>query len=61
MSFAKNMDKNIGKNISKTLSDKKNQKLPNHAKQSATDGIKAVSKKAIQKRAEDTGDIKQNC
>ena len=51
-SFAKNMGRSIGKNISKNLSknltSKYNQKLINHAKQSATDALKTASKRAIQ-------------
>ena len=34
------MCKNIGKNISKNLSGKYRQKLLDHAKESATDGLK---------------------
>ena len=49
LSFAKNMDKNIGKNISKRLSGKHSQKLFDHAKQSATDGLKTTSR-VIQKQ-----------
>ena len=47
-SFAKNMGRSIGKNISKNLTSKYNQKLINHAKQSATDALKTASKRAIQ-------------
>ena len=56
LSFVKNMGKNIGKNRSKNLSRKfspcmlaMHQKLLDHAKQSATDTFKTVSKWAIQK------------
>ena len=49
--------KNIGKNISKNLSGKYSQKLLDHAKQSATDAFKTVSKRAIQKRTEETDDF----
>ena len=45
MSFARNMGKNFGKNISKNLSSKYSQKIPDHAKQSAIDPLKTVSKK----------------
>ena len=45
------MGKNIGKNISKSLSSKYSQKLLDHAKQAATDALKASSKKVIQKTA----------
>ena len=41
------MGKNIGKNISKNLSGKYNQKVLNHAKQSATDALKTTSKNVI--------------
>ena len=44
LSFTKNMGKNIGKNITKNLSSKYNQKILDHAKQSATDAIKTASK-----------------
>ena len=39
------MGKNIGENISKNLSGKYNQKLPDHAKQSAIDVPKTTSKR----------------
>ena len=48
LSFAKNMSKNIGKNVSRNLRGKYNQKVPDHAKESATDALKTTSKKAIQ-------------
>ena len=48
---------NIGKNISKSLSCKYSQKLLEHSKQSSTDALKTVSKRAIQKTAEATGDL----
>ena len=38
------MGKYIGKNISKILSSKYNQKLIDHAKQSATDALKLLQK-----------------
>ena len=47
LSFAENMDKNIGKSISKKLNSKHCQKLHHHAKKSATDPLKATSKRAI--------------
>ena len=53
-SFVKNEGKNIGKNISKSLSGKYNQKLLDHAKQSAADALKTFSKRVIQKAAEAT-------
>ena len=45
------MGRNIGKNISKNSSSKYTQKLLDHAKKSATDALKTVSKRAIQKTA----------
>ena len=42
---------------SKTLSGKYSQKRLHHAKESATDALKATSKKAVQKTAEATGDL----
>ena len=67
LSFAKNMSKNIGKNISKNLSRTYSQKI-DHAKQSAAlrttkiaaDAHKTVSKRATQKRTEETGDLNGN-
>ena len=53
MSFARN----IGKNINKNLSSKYSQKLLDHAKQSATNAFQTLSKRAIQKTAEATGDL----
>ena len=49
------MGRNIGKTISKDLSSKYIPQLPDHAKQSDTDQIKATSKRAIAKTAEATG------
>ena len=49
--FAKH-SKNMGKNVSKNLSGKYSKKLLEHTKQSATDALKAASKRAIQKTAE---------
>ena len=54
------MGKNVGKNISKNLSGKYSQKLLDHAKQSATDALKTTSRRAIQKVAEATGDLRGN-
>ena len=45
------MSKNVGKSISKNLSSKYSQKRLDYAKQSATDVLKTVSKKAIQNTA----------
>ena len=44
------MGKNLSKNISKNLSRKYNQKLLDHAKQSATDAFKTASKRTITKQ-----------
>ena len=59
LSFAKNIGRNIVKNVSKTLSIKPSsgmlaahQKRFDYAKQSATDALKAASKRAIQKATE---------
>ena len=64
MSFAKNLDKNISKNISKNVSVKYSpgmlamrQKLLHRAKKSATDALKASSKRVIQKTAEATSNL----
>ena len=56
MSFAKNIGKNAGEGISKNLSCKYNQKLFDHANQSATDAFKNVSEREIQKTSKTTGD-----
>ena len=45
----------ICKNMSKNLSSKCSQKLLDNTKQSATNAIKTVSKRAIQNLAEPTG------
>ena len=58
--FAKNMGKNIGKNISKNFSGKYNQNFLDHIRQSATHALEIVSKRAIQKTAEATGDLISN-
>ena len=47
----------FAKNIGKHFSDKYGQKLLDSAKKSRTDAIKTASKRAIQKRAEATGDL----
>ena len=51
------MGRIIDKNISKDLSSNYSQKLLGHGKQSAADALKTVSKRAIQKTAEATGDL----
>ena len=55
--FAKDMGRNIGKNISKNLSHQYSEKFLNLAKQFAKDTLKTVSKRAVQKTAEATGDL----
>ena len=50
------MNKSTGKNISKNLSSKYSQEPLDHAKQSATDGLKIDFKRAFQKTVETTGD-----
>ena len=52
--FAKIIGKSTNKDMSKNLSGKYKQKLLDHAKHSARDGFKTVSK---QKAAEATGDL----
>ena len=47
----------MGKSKNKNLSSKYNQKLLDHAKQSATDALKTASKKSDLKTAERTGKI----
>ena len=51
------MDKNIGKKISKNLSGKYDQKLLDHAKQSAKYAHQTTLKIVIQKTAKATGDL----
>ena len=60
LSFAENMGKNIGKNLSKILIGKYSEKLLDHAKQSATDTLKTISKRVIQRKAEASGDFSGN-
>ena len=47
----------FAKNMGKSLSNKYSQELFDAAKTSATDAIKAASKRAIQTTAEATGDL----
>ena len=47
----------VAKNVDKNLSSKYSQKLHNSAKKSTTNAIETVSKIAIQKIAEATGDL----
>ena len=57
LSFAKYMGKSIDKNISKTLKCKYSHKPLDHAKKSATDGLKTSPKRVIQKTLEATSDF----
>ena len=57
LSFPKNMGNNIWKIINKGLKDKYSQTVLDHIKQTATDVFKTVSKRAIQKTTEATGDL----
>ena len=56
LSFTKNIGKNATK-VAESMSNKYSQKLLDSAKISTTDAIKTVSKGAIQKTAEATGDL----
>ena len=67
LSFTKDISENFGKNISKSLSGNYNpgilvscQKLLDHAKQSATDALKTISKRATEETADTTGDLNGN-
>ena len=57
--FAKNMGTHATK-FTKNISNKYSQKLLDTAKKSTADAIKAVSKRAIQKKAEATGNLTGN-
>ena len=48
--FAKNIGKNIGENISKNVRSENSKKFLDHAKQSATNTLKAASKETTQKQ-----------
>ena len=50
----------FAKNMGKSLSNKYGQKLLDCAKKYTTDAIKTVSKRAIEKTAEATGDLIEN-
>ena len=50
----------FAKNMGKSLSNKYGPKLLDSAKKSTTDAIKTVSRRAIQKTAEATGDLISN-
>ena len=56
LSFAKNMGTHATR-VAKNLSNKYGQKLVDSAEKSATDALKTASKRAIQKTAEDSGDL----
>ena len=58
--FAKNMCKNFGKNISKKIRSKYSQEFFENDKQYAINALKTVSKRAMQKTAEATGDLIEN-
>ena len=60
LSFAKNMGKKIVKSTCKNFNSEYRQKLLDHAKQSTTDALKTVSKRATQNTAEATGDLIDN-
>ena len=60
MSFVENIGKSIGKNISKSLSNNYSQKSLGHIKQPGTDARETVSKQAVQKITEPTGDLISN-
>ena len=60
LSFARNIGKDatkVTKNIGKNTSNKYSKKLVDNGKKSATDAVKAASRRAIQKTAEATGDL----
>ena len=59
LSFARNIGTHAAK-VAKNVSNKYSQKLVYTAKKSALDTIKTVSKRAIQKTAEATGDLVGN-
>ena len=50
----------MGKTIGNNLSSKYSQKLLDYAKKVATDALKTTSRKAIQNKAETTGDLMGN-
>ena len=59
LSFTRNIGTHATK-VAKNMSNRYGQKLADTAKKSATDVIKTASKRAIQKRAEATGDLVVN-
>ena len=56
LSFARNIGTHAAK-VAKNMSNKYSKKLIDTTKKSATDAIKTASKRAIQKKAEATGDL----
>ena len=58
--FTKHIGKKRDKNISKNLRSKYDQRLFDHAEQSATDALKTTSNKAIHKTPETTFDLIDN-
>ena len=59
LSFAKNLGTHATK-VSNNLNNKYGQKLADSAKKSATDALKIAGKRAIQKKAEASGDLVGN-
>ena len=59
LSFARNLGTHSIK-VAKNLNNKYGQKLADSAKKSATDALKIAGKRAIQKKAEATGDLVGN-
>ena len=59
LSFARNLGTQATK-VAKNLNNKYGQKLADSAKKSATDALKIVGKRAIQKTAEARGDLVGN-
>ena len=59
LSFARKRGTHATK-VAKNLNNKYGQKLPDSAKKSATDALKIVDKRAIQKIAEASGDLVGN-
>ena len=59
LSFARNLGTDATK-VAKNSNNKYGQKLANSAKKSATDALKIAGKRAIQKTAEETGDLVGN-
>ena len=60
LSFARNLGAHTTK-AAKNLNNKYGQKLRDSAKKYATDALKIAGKRAIQKTAEESGDVVGNC